>query len=232
MERKRLVLFAEGPGDAAALPILVRRVISQLDAWGCVTLDPHVFRVRSLADLTGKQVGKWIRHLRAAAKRKEFGGVLLVVDGDHEKMRLEGITARPFCAADAAKFLATKARDAGAGSLFSVAVVIARQEFETWLIAGVESLAGRPLPDGRMGVHEGVVCPDADLEESPRDAKRWLGERMASGYKETTDQEILTGLVDLEVILRRNLRSFRRFDNAVDQLVKSIREGRPIVSPE
>ena len=39
----------------------------------------------------------------------------------------------------------------GAGKLFSVAIVFVCMEFESWLIAGIESLLGKPFSDGRKG---------------------------------------------------------------------------------
>jgi hypothetical protein len=86
----------------------------------------------------------------------------------------------------------------GAGKTFSVPVVFARQEFETWLIAGVASLAGRRLPDGRL-IEPNAKAPDGDLELSPRDAKGWLRAIVEEGYKPTRDQAALTTLVDLSI---------------------------------
>jgi hypothetical protein len=66
-------------------------------------------------------------------------------DGDIEK-----VAGKAFCAAAVARSLALEAKHVGAGRTFSVAVVFAIQEFETWLIAGTASLTGRRLPDGRL----------------------------------------------------------------------------------
>ena len=114
--------------------------------------------------------------------------------------------------------------------MFSVAVVFARQEYETWLIAGVASLAGQRLPDGRL-IDPNAKAPVGDLEAGPRDAKGWLGAIVEGGYKPTRDQAALTRLVDLEVIRARKLRSFQRLESAVSGLMEAVRCNTPIASP-
>jgi hypothetical protein len=143
---------------------------------------------------------------------------------------IEQIGGKEFCAAEAARSLAGAAKDVGAGRTFSVAVVFARQEFETWLIAGVASLAGRRLPDGRR-IDANAMAPAGDLEAGPGDAKGWLRAIVDGGYKPTRDQAALTRLVDLQVIRDRDLRSFRRFESAVLILIEAIRSNAAIASP-
>jgi len=99
------------------------------------------------------------------------------------------------------------------------------------LIAGVESLAGKALKDGRTGVKAGTQPPEQDLESSPRDAKGWLNNAMESGYSEVKDQSLLTEMVDLSLIRNRPMRSFTRLENALSTIVKAIREESHVVSP-
>jgi hypothetical protein len=108
------------------------------------------------------------------------------------------------------------------------------QEYESWLIGGVESLAGRPLPDGRPGIRAGTEAPPQDLERTTRGAKGWLGRHMAPGsYKETLDQEPLTRLLveDLGPLRRRGMPSFLRLERALRQLVEAIRSNSHVVTP-
>jgi hypothetical protein len=147
------------------------------------------------------------------------------LDGDADRFE-HGM----FCAWKAAVTLADRSKDVGGGSLFSVACVFARQEYESWIIAGVESLAGRSLPDGRPGVKAGTVAPPSP-EKAPRDAKGWLSKNINGGYKPTTHQLPLTDMVDVSMIRNRNLRSFRRVENALRQLVDAIRSGQHVVTP-
>jgi hypothetical protein len=99
------------------------------------------------------------------------------------------------------------------------------------LIAGVASLAGKRLPDGRA-IDSDAQAPDGDLEESPRGAKQWLSKVVEGGYKPTSDQATLTQLIDLDIVRGRELRSFRRLESAVAELVLAIRNGEHIASPD
>ena len=125
-----------------------------------------------------------------------------------------------------------EARAVGAGSKFSLAVVFACLEFESWLIAGVESLAGRKSSDGLAGVRTGTSRFEGDVESHPRNAKGWLSGVMEAGYKPTIHQAFLTSEVDLNVIRSKNVRSFRRMESALVQLVSAFRSSTHVVTPE
>ena len=227
--RKRLILFVEGPGDKDAVPVLVKRLLTDLQAWEHVSLDPQPFTVGEVAKVTAQDGKKWLAWLRDAYRRPNLGGVLLLLDGDVERIRGED-----FCAAIFATKLSEQARQAGAGVLFSVATVFAMQEFESWVIAGVDQLAGKPLPDGRAGVKPDTTAPTGNLEEAPRGAKEWLNESMVTGYLPTRDQKLLTTrlLEHLQVVRERPMRSFRRLENALQQLIEAIRTGVHVVTPQ
>ena len=57
---------------------------------------------------------------------------------------------------------------------------------------------------------------------------------MAQGYKETSDQEPLTKLLldDLDLVRKRGMRSFRRLENALAQLVEACACGKHVVTPQ
>jgi hypothetical protein len=222
---KRIVLFVEGEGEAEAMPRLVKRLLTESNAWDAVSLDENPFRVGEVNKLVKGEYQEWKRKLAASLKRRKVGGVLLLLDGDIKKSET-GV----FCAAEVAKSLAREAAEVGGGKIFSVAVVFVRQEFESWLIAGIESLAGKSLPDGRV-VNRDAKPPDGDLEESPRDAKGWLNKVVDGGYKPTRDQAPLTEMIDLQSIRARNLRSFRRLEAALLELVSAIRNDKPVTTP-
>jgi hypothetical protein len=226
---KRLVLFVEGEGDEAAAPVLVSHFLTEMAAWDCLFLDSP-FKVGSVVDLLRARQPTWKRYLGAVRKKRDLGGVLLLLDGDVTLPRRE-----PFCAKKLALELAEQAKQEGAGTLFSLACVFALQEYESWLLGGVEALAGKLLsPDDRPGIEAGTLPPAGDLEAAPRDAKGWLGRHMAAGtYKPTLDQEPLTRLLvqDLAPLRQRSMRSFRRFEAAVGQLVQAIRSGAHVVTP-
>lgn len=222
---KRIVLFVEGESDANSLPKLIKKLLNEQNAWNVVTLDDHPFRVGEVGKLVKDGFREWQRFLSASAKRPNVGGVLLVLDGDVKK-----VGGTVFCAATIAKSLAEEAKKAGGSVLFSVAVVFARQEFESWLIAGIESIAGKQLSDGRK-IAVDAKAPVGNLEDNPRDAKGWLGAVIEGGYKESRDQEALTKLIEVTTIRARRLRSFRRLEAALSQLVEAVRNQQHIVSP-
>ena len=223
---RRLVLFVEGDGDVEAVPILVKRLLTEFALWDSVQLDKAAFRIGGVENVSGKNQERWGRRLNAALKRHDVGGILVILDGDAR--RWEG---KPFCAAEAARELTDRARETGAGSVYSLGVVFACREFESWLLAGIESLAGQRLSDGRPGVRAGATAPKGDLEKVPRGAKEAIGKLMPSGYKETLDQAELTSLVDIGQIRQRGLRSFSRLEVAIQQLAQACKTGVHIATP-
>jgi Domain of unknown function (DUF4276) len=229
---KRLVLLGEGHGEVSALPILVRKLVQEKYSAGVDWfVDGAVIRTNSSSLVqwdrqNGKpDYSKWISRIELAARRREVGGVLAIYDGDFASFPPG--SGLPFCAATAAKKMAKAALAVGAGTRFSLSVVFARSEYETWLIAGVESLAGRRLADGRMLIPGGIGFPAGDPEAH---GKRWL-ESHCPSYRPARDQSTLTELLDLQCIRAKNLRSFRRLENAVDQLHTAMGGGSHIATP-
>jgi len=227
MTPKRLVLLVEGQGDVEAAPVLLGRLLNEYGAFDLVFVDPAPLRVGAYSNISREEFGKWRRYLLAAAKRQDVGGCLLLLDGD-SPIKVDGA---PFCAMRAARRLADEARRVGAGRLFSVAIVFACMEYESWLIAGVQSLAGKQFADGSNAIPDQIKEVPRDPESAPRDAKGWLDGVMKTRYKPTRDQAELTRLVDLGVIRRHKMRSFRRLESAVQGLVRALRCGEHAVTP-
>lgn len=223
---KKLVLLVEGDGDVDAMPVLVKRLMTELKLWGAFSLDTPPFRVGGVEKISARHQDVWQKRLKAAAKRTEGGAILVVLDGDAKKF--EGL---PFCASKAAQALVERAKETGAGAIYSLAVVFACCEYETWLLAGVESLAGKKLPDGRLGVQAGTTTYPGDLETAPRDAKKALGKLMHNGYKPTLDQIELTKLLDFAQVRERGLKSFARLEKAIKQLSQACQTGQHVATP-
>lgn len=226
---KRLVLLAEGQGDEAALPVLVRKLLLERNRDRDFFADKDVMRGASYMkwdkEAERPDYTKWISRVAAASRRRNLAGVLAVYDGDAPVFPAGSKT--PFCAADAAKVLAQVAADAGAGKTFSLAVVFACTEYESWIIAGIESLAGKRYSDGRPAVPAGLTFPPGNCEVH---GKKWL-EQHYPGYRPTLDQGSLTDLLDLGIVRTKGLRSFRRLEHAVDQLLEAADRGTHILTP-
>jgi hypothetical protein len=225
---KRLVLFVEGPGDQEAIPVLVKKLLTDMNAWSDLFLDKQPpFKVGNVAGLTKDNGRKWVGFLKAAAQQANLGAVLLIQDGDLGRIRGE-----EFCAARFATRLSQWAKGAGVGNSFSVATVFACQEFESWILACAEHLEGVPFPDGRAGICIGTKVPEGDLENAPRDAKSWFHNNISSGYQPTRDQVALTKLMvqHLDAVRARGMRSFKRLENALSQLVNAAKTNNHLVT--
>jgi hypothetical protein len=231
MNPKRLVLLVEGQGDVEAAPILVERLLKEYHAstpvFDAVVLDKHPpLRVGDYGKIIKRDFSEWRRLLQAAVtSRKNVGGCILLLDGDSTLQ----MNKNPFCAAMAARLLAAEAQKVGAGTHFSLAIVFACMEYESWLISGIESLVSRSFPDGRPGIRALPQAIPDNPETAPRDAKGWFRHMM--GYKPTRDQAELTRLVDFNVIRKRKPRSFDRMESAIRGIVAAIRSGNHTVTP-
>ena len=218
---KKIVLFVEGEGEADAAPLLVKKIINEIPtAWQSVSLDPDPFRVGEVNRLMKN--GNWQNKLKAALLRKNVGAVVVLLDGDVK------VAGKPLCAAQLGMEMAKLASEAGAGSTFSVAVVFALQEFESWLIASYESIGGNELSDGRI-IPQNMELPD-DTEVAPRDAKKWWKNCLGS-YKPTIDQVELTKWLEPKCVRDKNLRSFTRMESAISEIVAAIESGSHVSTP-
>lgn len=227
---KLVIAFGEGEGEELALPTLIKRVLRESIATGDnipeIHVEPRAWRVGHLEKLRKDNGQYWKDKLLLACQRRA-SAVLLLLDGDHPS----NLGTPPHCAGTVAGQLATLARDIGGGSVFSVAVVIARAEMESWFLAGADSLKGGRDGNGLL-LKDNSQAPTGDLESSPRDAKGWLNKNMPLGYKPTADQIRLAHRVDLKLIRERKLRSFQRFENAIAQIQSALTSGRHIATPE
>jgi hypothetical protein len=205
---KRLVLLGEGHGEVSALPVLVDRLRREKDPRNTLFVDHDVIRgpnpVKWDKQAARPDYRKWVSRITLAARWRDVGGVLAIYDGD-----LPSFPA------------------AGAGKTFSLAVVFACIEYETWIIAGIESLAGKKYKDGRPALPPNLKFPPGDPESH---GKRWL-EQNCRGYRPTLDQSALTELLDLNLVRAKNLRSFKRLDHAIDQLLNAVGSGSHISAP-
>lgn len=194
----RIVAIVEGDGEVRAVPILLRRVLEWIRP-GVFIEVPMPIRVRRDRLLNRQE--DFRKYLALAGVKAAGGGVVLLL-----------LDAEDDCPATLGPQLLARAVPAARGS--EVSVVLAKHEFEAWLIAAAESLRGRR-----------GLADDIEAMEDPegrRDAKGWLSERIHGGrYREVTDQPALTAVFDLEAAHARS-RSFRKLCKEVARLADVI----------
>lgn len=180
--------IVEGQGDEAAVPLLLRRLRDEAEAWGLEIGKPHRRRRTLLVKKDSLQTA-----VRVAALREDCVGILIIFDADDD------------CPKHLAPMLERWAREAAVDK--PCAVVMANREYEAWLLASIPSLRGK-----------GGILLDAAHHadpEAPRDAKGELERRMSGNatYSPTVDQAALTAHVDLQAAYR-SCRSFRKLVSA------------------
>ena len=198
--------IVEGQGDEAAVPLLLRRLRDEAQAWGLEVGRPHRRRRTQLVKRDSLQSA-----VRVAALRGDCAAILVLFDADDD------------CPKELAPTLEEWAREAAGGK--PCAVVMANREYEAWFLASIEALRGKSAI-----LHDATSHPDP---EGPRDAKGELEQRMRSGasYSSTVDQAALTAHLDLESAHRR-CRSFRKLVSAFGALAAAAGVAPAVWPPE
>jgi len=189
----RIQPIVEGYGEVEAVPILLRRLRDEAEAWE-LEINPPIRRKRSeFLDESALR-----KSVRLALLQPDCRAILILFDSDDD------------CPKEKAPEIENWARDEAGET--PCAVVMAHREFEAWFLATVESLRGR------RGIRNDAEPPAEP--ESPRDAKGRLERRMEQGrsYSETSDQAPLTAVFDFPTAYGRS-RSFRRMVRAFGALV-------------
>ena len=176
--------IVEGQGDESAVPILLRLLIEEAEAWSVQIARPHRRRRTQLVQKDTLQTA-----VRVALLTPDCASILILFDADDD------------CPKERAPELEEWAREAAGATPCSV--VMANREYEAWFLASIESLRGT------AGIRTDAMA-HAD-PETPRDAKGELEQRMSPGavYSPTVDQAPLTARLDL-VTAYRACRSFRK----------------------
>ena len=110
--------IVEGQGDEAAVPLLLRRLRDEAQAWELEFGRPHRKRRTQLVKRDSLQSA-----VRVAALRADCAGILVLFDADDD------------CPAELAPTLEQWAREA-AGAI-PCAVVMANREYEAWFLASI-----------------------------------------------------------------------------------------------
>ena len=116
-----VVPIVEGHGDAAAVPVLLRRLVGAAMAWEEIHIDQPI---RCSRGKLVKEV-ELRKRVRLARLRKDCGAVLVVFDSDDD------------CPVE----LAAQVREWAVAAVGPACeVVLAQREYEAWFLATAESL--------------------------------------------------------------------------------------------
>lgn len=192
----KIAAIVEGDGEVEAVPVLIRRIGLEVSPLSPPNV-PRPIRVRRQRILKEGELERYVR--LAADHAGDGGGILILLDANGD------------CPAEIGPFVQRRARTAGPGC--RIEAVLAKCEYETWLIAAAESVAGA----------RGIL-PDTSAPEDPesiRGAKEWLRNRMRGPYRyrPTADQAALTARFDMASARRRSP-SFRKMWRATAALLQ------------
>lgn len=191
-----VVPIVEGYGEVEAVPILLRRITTEIDPSRPVDVRRPI-RIRR--DRIGK-AGEIERYIELAARNNPGGSVLVLLDADDD------------CPVTLS--LDLHSRVVAARPSLNLSIIVATKEFEAWFLAAAGSLRDK------RGLAADLEVPPNP--ENVRDAKGWLQERRTDGfsYSPTTDQAALTAVMDLHMA-RRNAPSFDKLWRDVARLMQA-----------
>lgn len=209
---RHLTVWVEGDGDQAAVPLLLRKLLNRSHR-----ADWHVPQPI--------RVGELPKLLKVLPKRAAEIGIKARAHACHALLVLLDLDDAQACPVAVARTLA--ATLAGYQLPVPAAVVLARREYEEWLVASLPSIAPGT-----------ALLPDALRRDYPPESKRgvkeWLGHHMGVAYKPPIHQPAFTRLFD-PALAAAECRSFRRLETALAALLAqaddppALRQG--LVSP-
>ena len=176
----RGLVLVEGHGEVEAVGNLLVRL------WQHLGLDPEL-RWREPLRWPGLATKLGVERACQFARDEEPDLLLILRDSDEDG-------ACP--ASDAPR---AAAWIAAARLPFPTAVVLAYQEYETWFLPSIPSMAGHPRQAGKPGVRPGTLAHPHP--EDIRGVKEWISAHSDRPYKPTLHQLTLTRLVDCAALL-------------------------------
>ena len=192
-----IVPVVEGPGDVAALPELLGRILRERFN----RPDVIVAQGKSgVVTTNGRQKleSKLENFLRHAQNKPECDAILVLLDADDD------------CPVELAQRLLQRCEQIGLNR--PVQIVCAHRSYESWFLASLDTIKGQ------RGIGDTAVLSQA--AEDVSNPKQWLTDQMPRGqaYKETIHQASLSQSVDIGMA-HRNSRSFRHLCHALEQLL-------------
>jgi len=187
MRKLTVAPIVEGHGDEAAVPILLRRICAELIAGSAIDVlhpirQPREKLISNKNDCLAKSLGLAVNKLKQRRDPTTHALILLLVDADDD------------CAAQLGPRVLRLAREIRVD--IDVSCVLAVHEFETWLVAGADSLRAYLKPGN-------IELPNSPEEFNCR--KKWIEEWIRTPkYSETVDQPKLTAAMNLVECRRRS----------------------------
>ena len=192
-----LVPIVEGQGEIEAVPVLLRKVVSEMEAFDIKIERP--FRVKRNRVVQSGEIERAVR--LAVNDRSQVGGILVILDADDD------------CPARLGPELLKRCQRSIPG--IPVAVVLAQREFESWFLGSKESLRGI------RGIRKDAISPN--YPEEIRGAKERLTKNMEQNrYLSVDDQPAFAEHIDLQ-ITRQRCPSFDKFMRDVTKLIADMR---------
>ncbi len=212
MPRNKVYAIVEGHGEAdppspgadPAANVLIIRLLQYTECWAWFPAKRRPYRLNSCGDFYPK-IENLLQVLDAHREYADCAAVLVLFDIDDDNP----------CEIGPAVAQRIRQHQAQRGAYpFSIVVVCAHREYESWFLASLES------------IHPGQRGPDAP--ETLRDPKNWL--RRYFGYQPVRHQAQYTQAIDLSLAQERS-RSFRRLLHAFEQLASACHTGQQILTP-
>ncbi|MCY4401137.1 MAG: DUF4276 family protein [Candidatus Poribacteria bacterium] len=188
--------IVEGDGEVGAVPVLIRRIASDLYPELPLIVERPIRAPRNLV-VKADELERRIE--LAVQKISGKGAIIIILDSDND------------CPAELGPALLNRALQTR--SDLPIAVVLAKCEFEAWFLAAAQSIRGQ------RGLNEDIDTPKDP--ETIRDAKGWLSKRMENSktYSETRDQPAFAALFDIE-----QARKADSFDKCYRDIVRLLEE--------
>ena len=188
--------IVEGYGEVEAVPVLIRRIAWDLYPNITIIVETPIRAPRYQVVKDGELES---RIELAAQKIEGQGAILIILDSEGD------------CPAHLGPTLLERALQTR--NDIPIAVVIAKNEFEAWFLAAVESLRGQ------RGLRDNIDSPNEP--EAIRGAKEWLSQRMGNHrtYRETRDQPAFAALFDID-----QARQADSFDKCYRDIVRLLEE--------
>ncbi len=186
--------IVEGQGDVKAFPVLLRRLVERSGNYEIQINSPVRRKRYQLIDRN-----ELSKSVRIALERPGTQAVLILFDADGDCPLEIGPQIKELAQAEC--------------GVIPCEVVVAKEEYESWFLAAIDSLRGK------YGI-DATAYFEGDPER-PRGAKERISLIRPYGYSPTVDQAKLSSAFDLAAAYRR-CRSFRKLTSAFGNLVKSL----------